>query len=127
MRWSGADVTSGLAGYDVWGVGAKWDGVSKLVDGTAGTSYVFPGTNYGGDCGGGGEYNNRYWVSARDNKGNSAASRLLREHVEVWDENGLTPNVGDRNLTLTRTGTWSTASCSCSPTYPPAPPRRSSP
>lgn len=113
MRWSGSDVTSGLAGYDVWGSGAKWDGVSKLVDATQATSYVFPGTNYSGDCGGGGEFNNHYWVSARDNKGNSAASRMVGQLVNVWDEKGVTPNAGESNLAVTRTGTWTAASCTC--------------
>ena len=113
MRWSGGDATSGLAGFDVWGVGAKWDGVSKLVDATMARSFVFAGTNYEGDCGGGGEFNNQYWVSARDNKGNTAASRLVGQHLAVWDENGVTPNAGDSNLTVTRTGTWRAASCTC--------------
>ncbi len=113
MRWSGGDVTSGLAGFDVWGAGPKWDGVSKLVDATSATSYVYAATNYGGDCGGGGEYSNHYWVSARDNKGNTASSRLVGQLVDVWDEKGITPNVGDSNLALTKTGTWTAASCTC--------------
>ncbi len=113
MRWSGGDVTSGLAGYDVWGNGAKWDGVNQLADDTAAKTYVLAGNNYGGDCGGGGEFNNHYWVSAQDNKGNTASSRLIREHLAVWDENGITPNLGESNLALTRTGTWRTASCAC--------------
>ena len=113
MRWSGSDATSALAGYDVWGSGPKWDGVSKLVDGTSATSYVFAATNYGGDCGGGGEYDNHYWVSARDNKGNSATSHRVGQLVSVWDENGVSPNVGDVKLTVTKTGTWTAASCTC--------------
>lgn len=113
LRWAGGDVTSGLAGYDVWGVGAKWDGFRKLVDATQATSYVLPGTNYRGDCGGGGEFNNQYWVAARDNKGNTAASRRVGQRVAVWDENGITPNAGESNLALTKTGTWRTASCTC--------------
>jgi hypothetical protein len=113
MRWSSADTTSGLAGYDVWGVGSNWDGYGKLADDTTATSYVFAGTNYRGDCGGGGMYNNQYWVSARDNKGNTAASRQVGQHVSVWDENGVTPNAIESNLAVTRTGTWSTAGCTC--------------
>ena len=113
MRWSGGDVTSGLAGYDVWGVGSKWGGYGKIADATTATSYVFAATNYRGDCGGGSEFNNQYWVSARDNKGNTAASRQVGQHLAVWDENGTTPNVGEANLTLTKTGTWKTATCSC--------------
>jgi hypothetical protein len=113
MRWSGGDATSGLAGYDVWGVGAKWDGVSELVHGTSATSYTFAATNYSGDCGGGGEYNNQYWVSARDNKGNSAASHRVGQLVRVWDEKGASPNAGEAGLASTRTGTWTAASCTC--------------
>jgi hypothetical protein len=113
MRWSGADVTSGLIGYDVWGVGPKWDGYLKLADDTSATSYTFASTNYLGDCGGGGEYSNHYWVSAQDNKGNTAASHVVGQLIRVWDENGVTPNAGASNLALTRTGTWKAATCTC--------------
>jgi len=112
MRWSGADATSGLAGYDVWGVGPRWDGAVKLVEGSNATTYVYDGSNYSGDCGEGALTANDFWVATKDNRGNTATSNLVGQHVDAWQENGVDVSGGPA-LPLTRTGTWTTANCTC--------------
>jgi len=112
MRWSGADATSGLAGYDVWGVGPRWDGTLKLVEGSSGTTYGYAGSNYTGDCGEGAITANEFWVVSKDNRGNTATTNRVGQHVDVWQENGVDVSGGPA-LAVTRTGTWATANCTC--------------
>ena len=112
LRWSGSDATSGLAGYDVWGTGPSFNGVEKLVAATSATSYNLNGYNYEGDCGGGSEFDRAYWVVSEDNRGNTASSNLVSPQVDVWQETGK-DELGAAGLTVTKTGTWTTASCSC--------------
>ena len=89
MRWTGSDATSGLTGYDIWGQGPRWDGNKKLVEGSSATSYVYDGSNYSGECGEGAMTANRFWVSTQDNRGNTAGTNLVSQHVDVWQETGL--------------------------------------
>ena len=112
MRWTGADATSGLTGYDIWGQGPRWDGNKKLVEGSSATSYVYDGSNYRGECGEGAMTANRFWVSTQDNRGNTASTGLVGQHVRLWQETGLDAN-GDPGVAVTRTGTWTVANCSC--------------
>jgi hypothetical protein len=114
LRWTGSDGTSGLQGYDVWGFGQRFDGWGKLVANTSATSFSYNGNNYPGDCGEGGAYGYSHWVSAKDNRGNTASSALAAaDGVNVWQETGTTTSDHYSPLSLTRTGTWSTASCTC--------------
>jgi hypothetical protein len=112
MRWSGADATSGLAGYDVWGRGPRFDGFKKLVEGTSATTYDYVGGNYTGDCGEGNTFDNEFWVVSKDNRGNTATTNQVGQYVEAWQETGLDAS-GDPGLAVTRTGTWTAASCTC--------------
>jgi len=112
LKWSGSDATSGVAGYDVWGTGASFGGHQKLVDATSATTFNRNGYNYDGDCGGGQEFDQYYWVVSKDNRGNTASSGLVSPFVTAWQETGAT-YLGDPGLAVTRTGTWSTASCTC--------------
>src|SRR5688500_11324691 len=89
MRWSGADATSGLTGYDVWGRGPRWDGFRKLVEGSNATTYGYDGSNYTGDCGEGGITANEFWVVSKDNRGNTATTNLVGQHVGAWQETGF--------------------------------------
>ena len=112
MRWSGADPISGLAGYDVWGSGPRWDGNSKLVEGSSATTYDYDGSNYSGDCGEGQLTANDFWVVSKDNRGNTATTNVVGQHVDAWQETGVDVSGGPA-LALTRTGTWTTANCTC--------------
>jgi hypothetical protein len=112
MTWAGSDAVSGIAGYDVWEVGPALDGVGKVVEGTTATSYSYTGGNYDGDCGGGQEFDNRFWVVVKDNRGNSSATTTRGQRVRVWQETGTTVE-NDAALPVTRTGTWSTSQCTC--------------
>ena len=112
LRWSGSDATSGLAGYDVWGTGPSFDGSEKLVAATTATTYNLTGYNYEGDCGGGAAFDQAYWVVNKDNRGNIASSNLVSPNLHAWQETGADP-IGDPGLTVTRTGTWTAASCTC--------------
>ena len=106
MRWSASDATSGVAGYDVWR--GLYDGNAKVVADTTATSYQFWGHNWENRCGGGDNPGyTKTWVVARDNRGNSATSIAYGERVGVWAE------AGERSLPATRTGTWTTAKCTC--------------
>ena len=113
MKWSGSDAISGLAGYDVWAAGPSYGGVEKLVEGTSATSYGYDGTNYTGDCGGGSEVDNHYWVGTKDNRGNTATTNQVGQHFDVWTENGIDVTGEEAGLPMTRTGTWTVASCAC--------------
>jgi hypothetical protein len=114
LRWTGSDATSGLLGYDVWGYGQRFDGWSKLVDNTSATSFAYSGDNYPGDCGEGGAYGYSHWVVAKDNRGNTASSALsATDRVYVWQESGASTNDEYADLPLTRTGTWTTPTCTC--------------
>ena len=55
---------------------------------------------------------NRFWVSTQDNRGNTASTNLVSQHVDVWQETGLDAN-GEPGIAVTRTGTWAVANCSC--------------
>ena len=112
LKWSGSDATSGVAGYDVWGTGPSFDPNTKLVDGTSATSYNLTGYNYDGTCGGGQEFDKAFWVVSKDNRGNTASSNLVRPNVQVWQETGR-DELGGPGITLVKTGTWTTASCTC--------------
>jgi hypothetical protein len=112
LRWSGSDATSGLAGYDVWGTGPSFNGSEKLVNATSATTYGLTGYNYEGDCGGGSAFDKAFWVVAKDNRGNTASTNLVSPNVTAWQETGADP-VGDAGIPVTRTGTWTVASCSC--------------
>jgi len=114
MRWTGSDAISGLAGYDVFAAGPSHGGVEKMVDQTSATSYGYDGTNYTGDCGGGSDVDNRYWMAATDNRGNTATTNQVGQHFDVWMENGVDPTGDEAALPLTRTGTWTVSSCACS-------------
>ncbi len=113
LRWTGSDGTSGLRAYDVWGFGQRFDGWSKLVADSTSTSFAYIGNNYPGDCGEGGLFGYAHWVTAKDNRGNTASSALsAADKVNVWQETGAT--TGDHSpLSLTRTGTWTAANCTC--------------
>ena len=114
LRWTGSDGTSGIRSYDVWGFGARFDGFAKLVADTSATSFSYTGNNYPGDCGGGGSTNYQHWVTAKDNRGNTASSGLVAaDRVKVWEETGSTPNSQYSPLSVTRTGTWTTVNCTC--------------
>jgi hypothetical protein len=112
LRWSGSDATSGLAGYDVWGTGPSFDGNQKIVSATAATTSPIQGYNYEGDCGGGSDFDRQFWVVSRDNRGNTASSNLVSPSLDAWQENGTDP-LGDPGIPVTRTGTWTSASCTC--------------
>lgn len=112
LRWTASDATSGIAGYDVWGTGAAFDGNDKLVSDTTSTTYAFNGFNYDADCGGGSAFDKAYWVVARDNRGNTASSGQVDPFMSVWQETGAGPT-GEAGLPLTKTGTWTAASCTC--------------
>lgn len=114
MKWFGGDGTSGLAGYDVWGEGPSYNGFEKLVEGTSATSYGYSGSNYTGDCGGGSGVDNRFWVVAKDNRGNTAATSRVGQHFDVWTEKGVDVTGERAALPLTRSGTWKVSSCACS-------------
>lgn len=115
MRWTGSDSTSGIASYDVWEEGPG-TGLIKAVSGTSSTSYAFSGSNYWGDCGGGQDTVNSWWVSARDNRGNLATSSITAfvRSAQVYQETGRAPSSGDYpSLALTKAGTWSVSTCTC--------------
>ncbi len=114
LRWTGSDATSGLQAYDVWGFGQRFNGWAKLVDDTSATSFAYRGNNYPGDCGEGGAYGYSHWVTVKDNRGNTASSALsAADGVNVWQETGATTSDRYSALNLTRTGTWTTANCTC--------------
>jgi hypothetical protein len=112
LRWTGSDATSGVAGFDVWGEGPPFEGVQKLVAGTSATTYALTGYNYEGDCGEGQAFDKQFWVVAKDNRGNAASSGLASPNVNAWQENGTDP-LGAAGIPVTKTGTWSVASCTC--------------
>lgn len=107
LHWSGSDATSGISGYDVWK--GLYDGNYKLVADAPATSYRLDvGQNWENNCGAGdGPGHWKYWVVAHDNRGNSATSIAYGDDVQVW------PEAGSASLPYTRTGTWSTANCTC--------------
>ena len=72
MSWTASDAVSGVAGYDVWIVGPQHVPPEKLVNQTQSKHFDYTGTNYSGDCGGGQEVDNDYWVVATDNRGNTS-------------------------------------------------------
>ena len=114
LRWAGSDATSGLQAYDVWGFGQRFDGATKLVEDTSATSFAYNGNNYPGDCGEGGAYGYSHWVTVKDNRGNAASSALsAADGVNVWEETGASPSDHYSSINLTRTGTWTTANCTC--------------
>jgi hypothetical protein len=114
MRWSGFDRVSGLAGYDVWAAGPSHGGAEKLVEATSSTSHTYAGTNYTGDCGGGSDVDNHYWVVSKDNRGNTASTHQVGQHFDVWTERGVDVTGERAALPLTKTGTWTSSSCTCS-------------
>ncbi len=110
--WSGSDPISGIAGYDVWVIGPQHIPPDKLVDQTQAKHFDFEGTNYDGDCGGGTEFEVNYWVVARDNRANTAASGQVTGYLKAWQENGVDATGAQPAVPLTRSG-WAGATCTC--------------
>jgi hypothetical protein len=115
MRWSATDATSGVASYDIWTSGAGAGGVFKAASATSATSFNYEGTNYRGECGGGSQFDQNFWVTARDTRGNLATSNVSAsvEGVTVWTEAGRAPYAQSAALPLTKTGAWSVSKCTC--------------
>jgi hypothetical protein len=111
LSWDATDATSGAASFDI-----SWDtadaGVQVLHDHTGATSMNYAVTNYDNDCGGGFSKSYR-WVTARDHRGYTATSPRVSDHLDVWDEAGVDSTRTVDNLTVARTGTWSTSNCLC--------------
>lgn len=115
LRWSVSDATSGLSRVEVWGAAPRAGnpGPAKIIDATNATSYEYSGTNYDGDCGGGGSSEGYWWVIAHDNRGNFASSSTRNAWATAWDETGNNAVASDADLAVRRTGTWSTSNCTC--------------
>ena len=113
MHWTASDPISGLAGFTVWKDGPQVGGPTKVATYSSRRHFEIPGTNYGGDCGGGQEFDNRFWTTALDNRGNSSTTGEVAQYIKVWQENGVDAGGDAARLPLVRTGTWSTSTCDC--------------
>jgi hypothetical protein len=110
LRWSSTDATSRVRGFDVWQ--HQSGSLSKIVADTTATTYAFPGTNYDGSCGGGSLVSVDMWVVAHDNRGNAATTTTRDRWIDIWQETGQ-DEWNQQELSLARSGTWTTASCVC--------------
>jgi hypothetical protein len=64
LQWTSSDPISGIAAWEVWWNGALHPDAAKLATLHATRHFDIDGTNYHGDCGGGQDVDNRWWVVA---------------------------------------------------------------
>lgn len=112
LSWDASDATSGVASYDVLTFDPE-SGNHVVAKRTTATTRDITVTNWNNDCGGG-FVNTSWWVVARDHRGQTAISSELEDSIDVWDETGVdVVHDATPDLTLTRTGAWSTSKCTC--------------
>ena len=112
LHWATADSTSGIAHTDLYSSDDRSPLELANTNEPANGSLEVAGGNYGSACGDMSS-NNYYAIGAVDNRGNSAIVRKVDAWVDVWQETGEAADVGASALAVSRTGTWSTSSCTC--------------
>jgi hypothetical protein len=113
LSWTSSDPVSGIAAFEVWWNGALHPDAAKLATYHATKRFDIDGTNYHGDCGGGQEDDNQWWVVAKDNRGNTATSGLVGPYIKVWQETGVDATGNNPDLPMAKHGTWGTSTCTC--------------
>jgi hypothetical protein len=113
LQWTSSDPISGIDAWEVWWDGAQHPDAAKLATLHSTRHFDINGTNEPGACGGGQEVDNRWWVVAKDNRGNTATSGLVTPYIKVWQEDGTDATEEQAKLPLTKHGTWNTSTCTC--------------
>jgi hypothetical protein len=112
LRWNATDRTAGAASFDVYQARNGGEaGADLRLDHTTRKTIDIITDSYDGDCGGGWEPD-LWWVTARDFRGATATSPMIKSGLAVWDDTGAS-YLGLDDFPTSRTGTWSTSKCKC--------------
>jgi hypothetical protein len=112
IGWTATDAISGVAHTDLYSSDDRSPlSLSNTTEPARGSEIV-AGGNYGSDCGDQSS-NNYYAIGTVDNRGNSAMTHKMDAWVDVWQETGEAAEPSANPLPVARTGSWSTANCTC--------------
>jgi hypothetical protein len=108
IKWSATD-NVGVCSYDLFLQPAGSE-PEPILEFSQDTQYTYQAGDYNGDFGGGIFVTTGFYVTARDCQGN-ATTKVVSEQVTVNQEDGQSAT--GPSGTLSYSGTWGTASCSC--------------
>jgi hypothetical protein len=111
IKWSATD-NVGVCSYDLYSV-FSGDEPGALLVGSPQTQYTFPAGDYVDDFGGGSFHVDGFLVTARDCTGNATTKAMTDVTLVVIQENGISATAYGWPQTITYTGTWTQANCSC--------------
>jgi hypothetical protein len=113
LSWDATDTPAGVASFDVYqAVNGGEQGADLRLDHTTSKTIDFVTDSYDDACGGSYEPD-LWWVTSRDFRGATSTSSMINSGLAVWDDTGVSHLEGISSLPTTRTGTWSTSTCTC--------------